>query len=431
MKCLAGIGALIFYSLLASGQPVVFEKGYLIDQSGDKMTCYIQLEDWNALRSVHYRVSLKDFVATKEIGGVKEFGVKGSKYISTKTKLDISGDEESLLSYDQNPEWQEELIFLRVLVEGKINLYAFEERKMTRYFFSDENAPPEQLVFKKYRTTTGVQTNLTYQNTLFNRLNCMDSSERYFKAIKYTSSDLTKTFETINNCEGATATIYEVPETPVEESKTMEFAEVKKRTSSVDMNKEKSTAQTDQYFGVVANPLFRQLFNLAGNNNAIGTPYGLQYAINSKENGKGMNMGLSYDRNSFTDNSGGVTRETINRNISFRIGYDRKRDLGKRWIGIFGFDFLLDGTRSQTTSTPAAGLTIETSTKGWGIGPRFGLMFRLSDRVLLGTDATSYLKFVNSNQLFPDQPQSKSHQKSTNFNITLPVALFLTVKLKE
>ena len=103
---------------------------------------------------------------------------------------------------------------------------------------------------------------------------------------------------------------------------------------------------------------------------------------------------------------------------------------GKKWIGLCGFDFLIDRTRSETTSIPGGqGLTIETFSKGWGIGPRFGLLFRLSEKILLGTDAACYFRSFNSKQAFPDQPQST--KKSTTFNITMPAALFLTVRLKD
>lgn len=141
-------------------------------------------------------------------------------------------------------------------------------------------------------------------------------------------------------------------------------------------------------------------------------------------------MALRYDKNSFTDNSGVFARKTNNRNIAFRIGYDHKKDWGKRWIGIWGFDLLLDGSKSRTESSPTgSGFTIESSSKGWGLGPRLGLLFRISDKILLGTDAAYYRQSSNGSQTIPDQP--KSTQKSTSFNLSLPVALFLTIKFKE
>ncbi|MEK6781069.1 MAG: hypothetical protein AABY93_05160 [Bacteroidota bacterium] len=432
MKYLTGIAAIMLCSLFVNGQTSLFEKGYIIDAAGERTDCYIKMEDWSTQRSIHYRLNQKDSTRIKEISQIKEFGAKDNlKYIQVKTNIDISGDEESLLSHEQNPEWQEEELFLRALVEGKINLYAFEIKGSKRYFFNEGGSPVEQLVFKKYRTTTGIQTNLAYQSTLFNKLNCMDSSEQYFKTIKYSSADLTRAFEIINACEGSASTIYEAPvEAAVNETNDIQLTEVKKRVGLVDtQEKEKLPAKADHYLGIVANQLLRQLFNFGGDDNSLDAPYLLQYAINSKENGKGINMGLTYDRNSFTDNSNNTTRKTNNRSISFRIGYDRKNDWGKRWIGIYGFDLLLDGSKSKTESTPAgSGFTIESTSKGWGFGPRLGLLFRISDKILLGTDAAYYFHSAKDFQSIPDQPQST--QKSTSFNLSLPVALFLTIKLK-
>ena len=427
MKYLSGITALIFYSLFANAQSQLFEKGYFVDVNNIKTECYIKIEEWNAVHRISYRLSRKDSGSTKQINEIREFGLNDQfKYIRVRTNVDISGDEVGLLSHEEGPEWQEENLFLRALVEGSINLYLFEVKGLKRYFFSDGPAAVEQLVFKKYRTTAGVQTNVTYQHTLFSRLNCMDSTERYFKSIKYNAIDLTRLFEIINKCEGATTIVYGIPQEPdVIETNGMQLTSVKRTISPQD--KKKPTTLSNHYLGIVANQLLRQLFNFGGNNNSFSAPYLLQYAINAKKNGKGVNIGLTYDKNSFTDVSNGATRKTNNRIIAFRIGYDRKVDWGKRWIGIYGFDLLQDGSKSKTVSTP--GFTIETSSKGWGIGPRFGILFRVSEKILLGTDAAYYFKVSKSSQHFPDQ--SRSTQKSTNFNLSLPVALFLTIKLKE
>jgi hypothetical protein len=435
MKRLPLIVIIVLFSSFANGQSPLYEKGYFIDSQGGKTECYIKMEDWNEQHGIHYHLNLRDSPKFAEINRVKGFGIRDNlKYIKVKANIDISGDEEGLLSLEQNPEWQEEELFLRTLVEGKINLYAFEAKYGKRYFFNEESSPVEQLVFKKYRTPTGIQTNLTYQNTLFRRFNCMDSTERYFKAIKYSSTDLTKVFEMINSCEGAASIIYETPlEALVVETGSIELPQVRKRAGAADtQEKKKPTGLTNHYLGIAANQLLRQLFNFGGTNSPFSVPYLLQYAINSKKNGKGFNIGMAYDRNSITDNSNsnGTTRKTINSNFSFRMGYDYKKDWGKRWIGIFGADFLIDRSKSKTdnlqTGTPF--FTIETSSKGWGIGPRFGLLFRISDKILLGTDAAYYFRSTIDFQSIPDQPRST--QKLTSFTLSLPVTVFLTVKIK-
>lgn len=63
----------------------------------------------------------------------------------------------------------------------------------------------------------------------------------------------------------------------------------------------------------------------------------------------------------------------------------------------------------------------------WGLGPRVGLMFSISENVLLSTEATYYLRYFNDSQSITGQLDS--NQRSSEFRLTLPITLFLSVKL--
>src|SRR6478609_3396189 len=286
--------AFVFCSLLSKSQSPIYEKCYFIDSQGSKTECYIKLEDWNSQRALNYLLSWKDTLRGKDFKTVKEFGLKDQlKFIRVRTNIDMSSDREDLLSQEQEPEWNREELILRVLVEGKSNLYVYEKKDLTRYFFSVGELPLEQLVFKRYRVMSGVETNKDYQYTLFSRLNCQGNTLEYFEKLKYSREDLVNYFITINKCEGTEPKLYDSPQ-EISTDQNGELLSVKEnKTTRIDrQGNVKTPSKTDQYLGIVANQLLRQLFNFGGNPSPFNAPYLVQYSINSAKNGKGVNVGL-------------------------------------------------------------------------------------------------------------------------------------------
>jgi hypothetical protein len=88
---------------------------------------------------------------------------------------------------------------------------------------------------------------------------------------------------------------------------------------------------------------------------------------------------------------------------------------------------ILSGTKDKT-DVSSAGVTTETRSSGWGIGPRAALMYNLGGKIFLGSEATYYLMYNTSKQEFTNQPSSS--QKSSNITLQLPVSVFLIVKRK-
>ena len=97
---------------------------------------------------------------------------------------------------------------------------------------------------------------------------------------------------------------------------------------------QKDTEETkmfNQYIGVQANQLFRQIINLNNNNNtAINNPYLLTYSINLTKCGWGIQAGIGYNYQKITDKDLPVGRETKFSDLSYRIGIGRKVRLGKK-----------------------------------------------------------------------------------------------------
>ncbi|MCW5910526.1 MAG: hypothetical protein KIT62_05600 [Cyclobacteriaceae bacterium] len=415
-----------------------YEKGYFVDLHNQKTECYIRPEAWSAHSSLTYLVHSKEQPQTKLLDELSEISIEGFfKLKRTKVQLDISGDESPLLSYTQEPEWHNEELFLWTLVDGNVSLYSYEGGGLKRFFYSRGNGPAEQLVYKKYRTTSGIKLNETFRQTLFEKVNCGDSIFTYFDALRYDEQALTKHFVAENNCAGASVRVY---------PKAQQSSITLPSTSSLD-EKEKPVQQKKSlsppaepepfalsgkahinYFGLEVNPLLRQIINLNPNSTPTNNPFGIQFASNSALTGRGLNMGLTYSRSKFNDDNNGVFRETVNRDLAFRIGYERKQPLGKRWIVFHGYDFIIGGAKSRTETTdPFVGNTIiETTSSFWGLGPRVGILFLISDRVTLGTESTYYLRYITDKTKLSGLPDSK--QKSSDFALTVPVVLILSIR---
>jgi hypothetical protein len=157
------------------------------------------------------------------------------------------------------------------------------------------------------------------------------------------------------------------------------------------------------YVGLQANQLLKQLFNFSSSSTSINNPYLLNYAVNSDSTGMGFNFGFGYSFDEFETGDAIFERTTAFNDFSIRIGIEKKHRLGKRWLASIGGDVVVDRQSNKTTTkndTDFNKSTIVTDNKisGLGLGPRLGLIFGITDRILLGTECTYYFKSITSNE---------------------------------
>ncbi len=110
----------------------------------------IKNNDWkNNPETFEYKLFENNEPVNADVNSVKEFGIYSiSKYIRSKVKIDKSKENLDDLSYDKEPLYVEEVLFLKVLVEGKSNLYYYVNGNLQRYFYNKDNSTIEQLVYK-------------------------------------------------------------------------------------------------------------------------------------------------------------------------------------------------------------------------------------------------------------------------------------------
>jgi hypothetical protein len=181
-----------------------FEKGYFINNSGEKIECLIKNMDWkNNPSEFRYKLTDQDIEQTNNIDEVAEFAVHSEfKYERHSVLIDRSPDSMKNMSTEKDPIFTEEQLFLKVLIEGKANLYYYESANLRRFFFKTQDSEIEQLVYKRYRTANSENAyNNKFRQQLYVSLKCDKISVQKIENLGYRKSDLVSVFELFNQCE--------------------------------------------------------------------------------------------------------------------------------------------------------------------------------------------------------------------------------------
>ena len=188
---------------LNSYSQINFDKGYFINDSNQKVDCLIKNIDWkNNPTEFEYKLTNNSDTQKATIKTVKEFGIHNmSKYVRYSVKIDRSSDLINKMSNVKNSVFKEEELFLKVLIEGKANLYSFEDSNLKRYFYSLDNSNVEQLIFKQYiNSDNQVGTNKKYKQQLWDNLKCSSFEMDKIKKMEYKKKELVSFFEEYNKC---------------------------------------------------------------------------------------------------------------------------------------------------------------------------------------------------------------------------------------
>lgn len=221
-------------------------------------------------------------------------------------------------------------------------------------------------------------------------------------------------------------------------------AQEKKKESFQTYNNDKKTSH---FIGFQTNELLRQLFSF-GNTIETGNPFLLKYSLRFNEPNFEITAGLGYRTGSSNQNSGNLT--TSQSDLFFRLGAAKKYNIGRRFEVGVGIDGVVSSITSNSentvvnvnnnffdstyTSTKNNALTV-------GGGPQFTLAYYITPRIKLGTELTTYFtyseaKFENISEQLRIQNgfvtrnsfEDTGTNFLTNFELTLPISLFLSVK---
>lgn len=205
---------LLFFTFLTlhSYSQIIFEKGYFINNNDQKTDCLIKNLDWNSTPTeFQYKLDEQDQPVTTNLQQVKEFVISNeSKYERHTINIDLSSNNINEIDYNKAPKFKEEKIFLKVLVEGKANLYEYSKNNLTLYFFRTDTIPVNQLIYKTYKVSEDqVAKNKQYKQQIWMALKCENITLKSIENLNYNRNELINVFVKYNECNNTEFTNFE------------------------------------------------------------------------------------------------------------------------------------------------------------------------------------------------------------------------------
>lgn len=192
---------------------IAFEKGYYINDNDLRIDCLIKNIDWkNNPTTFEYKLTEDAKVELEVLKNIKGFGFDdATKYIKAAVKIDRSSENINYLSKEKDPIFSQEILFLKVIIEGKASLYQYTDGELRRYFYRIENNQIEQLIFKTYAVDgINIAKNYRFRQQLWAELNCSTISMKKVNNLNYTKKDLVGLFIDYNKCNNQETTNYDI-----------------------------------------------------------------------------------------------------------------------------------------------------------------------------------------------------------------------------
>ena len=190
-----------------------FQKGYFIDNDNQKVNCLIKNMDWK-YNPTEFIYKLNETSEEKKatINTVKVFEIIDiSKYVRKTVYIDKSSIHINKLTELRDPSFEEETFFLKVLIEGNANLYAYEKRSFIRFFYEVNNNEIKQLIYKEYKTSDYipiVKENNDFRKQIYEDLKSRNITITNTLNLKYNQKSLIKKFVQYNKDTQQDYTIY-------------------------------------------------------------------------------------------------------------------------------------------------------------------------------------------------------------------------------
>lgn len=189
---------LLVFPLLCISQ-INYEPGYFIE-NGVKTECLIKNMGWKYTPvSISYKLNENEDSKTKTIKEISEFMVSDNyRYKKFTVNIDRSASTTEFLLSERAPQWNQEVVFLKLLVSGELSLYQYEESNLVRYFYSTDDTNVEQLVYKKFMRNSKIAENNMYRQQLYNLMKNQGYTAEKFEKTNYLEDDLVKIFTEYN-----------------------------------------------------------------------------------------------------------------------------------------------------------------------------------------------------------------------------------------
>jgi len=239
MKTLSTLLLVLLIAIESIGQ-IKYEKGYFINTDHQRIDCLIKNRNWKS-NPVDFTYKLKES-GTPVKGNlitVREFGITNScRFVNATVRIDPSNEPAEGAKNELDPVWTRKTLFLKVLLEGKANLYGYEAPKLRRYFYSLNDTAITPLIYKEIQHGSTITRNTGFRQQLWDKLRMPKSSMELIANVNYTEKDLKQYFKSYNG--GFSDPITELK--PVEKRSYLNL----KLTPGMNMNSQTMTVYGEQ-----------------------------------------------------------------------------------------------------------------------------------------------------------------------------------------
>jgi hypothetical protein len=186
-----------------------WENGKIEFENGTSLDCKIKNENWvyNPMY-INYKNSNGEETRADLIN-IKSFEILNSiKYIKATVDIELSPSKLEELSHTREPKFEQRTVLLKTLIDGKADLFVFENSEKPRYFFRVEKNDIKPLIYKLYLSSNkNVVKNYDYVYQLNSEVNCGDKKIE-INQVDYNESDLANYFISYNTCFNSTSIEY-------------------------------------------------------------------------------------------------------------------------------------------------------------------------------------------------------------------------------
>lgn len=181
----------------------ILEEGYFIDNNNKETRCLIKNKNWrNNPKGFEFKLDKNSKIETHDINDIQEFGVDTKfRFKRFFVSIDKSSRNSNNLTYNEIGNFEDELVFLKTIIKGKIDLYSYSSEKTQIYFYSTSDNESKQLIYRKYKDAENrIKTIEDYKKQLWDNVKCDKITIKDLSKLTYSKKDLITYFEKFNAC---------------------------------------------------------------------------------------------------------------------------------------------------------------------------------------------------------------------------------------
>ena len=183
---------------------------------------------------------------------------------------------------------------------------------------------------------------------------------------------------------------------------------------------------------------FASQFLSFNDNLAANGPYLFAFKSIDTSTNKGFRCALGLDlttRKIVDDPDDKTTLSSVN--FDFRVGYEKRFAIGKKWQWFTGIDFISGiSTSKNKVDSGFEQVTIKETSWEVGTGPILGVIFNINDRLSLWTESSFYLQYGETRDRteFSSSPGTPGNIPETkissfNWNLLAPTQIYFGFKI--